>query len=80
MTPRRQRRWEARAFRLRIRLLGTRLNARFEDDLVELFRDRLHEAGPSRWRRLLLLIRSAVDAVRYCPRCTKPFGRWIPTS
>ena len=37
MTPRRQRRWEARAFRLRIRLLGTRLTARFEDDLVELF-------------------------------------------
>jgi len=58
-------RWEARVFRLCIRLLGTRLTARFEDDLVVLFNDRLNEVDASWGRRLLLLIRSALDAVRH---------------
>ena len=65
MTRRSQVRWEARAFRLWIRLLGTRLTARFEDELVVLFNDRLNEAGASSGRRILLLIRSALDAVRH---------------
>ena len=35
MTPRTQFRWEVWVFRLWIRLLGTRLTERFENDLVD---------------------------------------------
>ena len=65
MTPRHDVPWEARAFRAWVRLLRTHLTATFEDDLVLLFGDRLQDVGASRGRRLLLLIRCAVDAIRH---------------
>ncbi len=71
MTHPRQFRWEVRVFRLWIRLLRTRLTAHFEDDLVVLFNDRLNGLGASPGRRVLLLVRSAMDAVRH----SRPDGR-----
>ena len=65
MTPREVMPWEARLFRFWIRLLGTRLTRRFEEELVALFCDRLRAVESSRAGRLSLLVRSAVDAVRH---------------
>jgi predicted permease len=48
-----------------LRLLGTRLTSRFEDDLVALFRDRLHELERPRTGGAWLLARAVVDALRH---------------
>jgi predicted permease len=37
----------------------------YEEDLVELFRDQLEEVGPTRLRRIALLVRAMMDAARH---------------
>ena len=57
--------WEASLYRRILRLFPGRVSRAYEADMVELFEDRLREIGPTRRKRVALLFRGLLDALRH---------------